>query len=330
MYTTGNKKKLNMLILEILKEYSGEDKPIRQKEIKKKIEELYGLECDRRTVKNNIDSLIDMGYEIDYDKGYRLKGREFDDSELRILIDLVLFSKTIPKHEVKNLVDKLKGLSNQDFSKNTSRARILPVMDIPIKNQAIYALNEINLAIADKHKIEFIYNDVGTDFKLHPKRNKPDKVSPYEIVINNGRFYLICNYEKHDNIAHIRIDRMTNIKILEKEEIKPQSKIPELKKNFDLHTHMAEHFYMFGGESVYAKIKTSTNMMGNLTDWFGNFKIIEDKDGQIIIMVKCNRMALRIWALQYGPYAEVLEPEDLREEIKDDIAEMYKKYNVEK
>ena len=42
--------------------------------------------------------------------------------------------------------------------------------------------------------------------------------------------------------------------------------------------------------------------------------------------VNCNEKAMRFWALQYGPYIEVLEPESLRNQIKESIAGMSKKY----
>ena len=35
---------------------------------------------------------------------------------------------------------------------------------------------------------------------------------------------------------------------------------------------------------------------------------------------------MRYWALQYGPYVEVLEPESLRDQLKADVAGMYEKY----
>ncbi|MBR1374295.1 WYL domain-containing protein, partial [bacterium] len=37
--------------------------------------------------------------------------------------------------------------------------------------------------------------------------------------------------------------------------------------------------------------------------------------------------AMRFWALQHGPYVEVLEPAELREEIKESVNEMWEKYN---
>ena len=95
MYATGNKKMLNMLILEILRKYSDEDHALTQQEIIKLLDHNYGMECDRRSVKNNVLSLKEMGYDISMEKGYKLLSRDFDDAELRILIDSVLFSKSI-------------------------------------------------------------------------------------------------------------------------------------------------------------------------------------------------------------------------------------------
>ena len=91
MYATGNKKMLNILILDILREYTDEKHSLTQQEIIRLLDKNYGMTCDRRSVKNNILSLKELGYDISMDKGYRLLSREFDDAELRILIDSVLF-----------------------------------------------------------------------------------------------------------------------------------------------------------------------------------------------------------------------------------------------
>ena len=54
MYDTANKKMLNMLILDILKEYSDENHKLTQKEIIRLLKANYDMECDRRSVKNNV------------------------------------------------------------------------------------------------------------------------------------------------------------------------------------------------------------------------------------------------------------------------------------
>ena len=327
MYATGNKKMLNMLILEILRKYTDEDHSLTQQKIIKLLDMNYGMECDRRSVKNNILYLKELGYDISMEKGYRLLSREFDDSELRILIDSVLFSKSISTKQSKELIEKIRSLASNYFNVKVSHVSNLPELNRTINKQAMYSLDAINDAIANKKKISFIYNQIGSDFKLHPKREEPYIVNPYQIVANNGKFYLISNYDKYDNVAHFRIDKMTDVRIL-KDKVKPMNKVPELEKGLNLPKHMAEHFYMFSGKSVSAKIKTTEDMMSELVDWFGtDFKILEKNTDSICIRVTCNQDALRYWALQYGPYVEIIEPVELRESLREDVKKMFEKYS---
>ena len=326
MYATGNKKMLNMLILEILRTYSDEQHALTQQEIIKLLDKNYGMKCDRRSVKSNVESLKELGYDISMDKGYRLLSREFDDAELRILIDSVLFSKSISTRQAKSLIEKIRGLASRYFNAKVSHVSNLPELNRTINKQAMYSLDVINDAISEKKKISFIYNVMGTDFKLHPKREEPYIVNPYQIVANNGKFYLIGNYDKYDNVTHFRIDKMTDVKMLS-EKMKPMNKVPELEKGLNLPKHMAEHIYMFGGKSVPVKIKTTADMMSELTDWFGkDFSIMKQEGDEITIRVVCNQEAMRYWALQYGPYVEIIEPESLREKLLNDAAGMAEKY----
>ena len=324
---TGNKRLLNMYILNILREFSDENHALTQQDILKQLESDYDVICDRRTVKAYVDEWIELGWDIVYDKGYKLISREFDDAELRILIDSILFSKSISTRQAQTLIKKLQGFASKYFNAKVSHVCNLPDLNRTVNRQAMYALGIINDAISAKKKIEFIYNEMGTDFKLHPKRKDPYVVNPYQIVANNGKFYLIANYDKYDNVVHFRIDKMKEIKCLN-ESIKPRSEVPELANGLNLPKHMAEHIYMFSGESVWAEIKTTPDMMGELVDWFGkDFKIEQKEDGYIIIRVKCNGNALRYWALQYGPYVEILKPVKLREQLKQDAENMYRKYS---
>jgi predicted DNA-binding transcriptional regulator YafY len=329
MYGTANKKMLNMLILEILRTYTDENHAVSQQEILKLLEKDYGMECDRRSVKNNIVYLKELGYDISMEKGYRLLTREFDDAELRILIDSVLFSKAISTRQAQGLIDKLRGLASKYFKAKVSHVSNLPFLMRTDNKQMMYSLDTINDAIAEKKKISFYHNEVGTDFKLHHSKEWVRIANPYQIVANNGRFYLICNYDRYDNVTHIRIDKMTDVKMLD-EPVKPMKKVPELAGGLNLPKHMAEHVYMFNGASVSVKLKATRKTMGELVDWFGkDFKILGQDDEYLTIRLNCNEKAMRYWALQYGPYVEVLEPESLRNQLREDTAGMYEKYAKE-
>lgn len=327
MYATGNKKMLNMLILDILKEYSDEEHKLTQQEIMRLLKVNRGVECDRRSVKNNVLCLIESGYDIAMEDGYYLQSRKFEDAELRMLIDSVLFSKNLTQNQAKILIDKLKSLGNKYFSAKVTHICNLPDLHYADNKQLWYALDTINDAIAEEKKISFIYNSYGKDFKLHRKREKPYIVNPYQLVANNGRYYLIGNYDKYDNVSHYRLDKMTDVEVLD-EKVKAKDKVIEFAQGYNLPKHMAEHFYMFSGTSVRVKLRASESMMNELVDWFGKDFIIQKSDvaETIEITVKCNENAMFYWALQYGTHVEVLAPDSLRKRIKEAIEGMNKKY----
>ena len=328
MFATGNKKMLNMLILDILEQYSDEDHHLTQQDIIRHLRAQYGMECDRRSVKNNIDALKELGYDIETNnKGAFLAGRKFDNAELRLMIDSVLFSKGISQKRAKDLIGKLKELGGRHFSAKVKHVCNLPELQHTDNKHTMYALDALNDAIDKRRKVSFVYNSYGTDFQLHPRRKEPYIVNPYQIVANNGRYYLIANYDKYDNIAHFRIDRMTSVCMLD-EKRKPVSQVTDFKNGFSLPRHMAEHIYMFSGKSVNVRMKAKKHLMNELVDWFGkDFKIRKEYEDEMLIDVKCNATAMYFWALQYGPYVEVLEPAELREEIKRSIAAMNEKYS---
>lgn len=326
MYATGTKKMLILLILKILEEYSDEDHHLTQQEIIKLLKLNYDMDCDRRSVKSNILSLKEMGYDIDMTSGYFLAERKFENVELRMLIDSVLFSKTIGTRQAKVLIEKLKSMGNRYFQAKVSHVSNLPELQHTDNKQVLYALDCLNDAIDRGRKVSFIYNSYGTDFKLHPRKDEPYVVNPYQMVANNGRYYLIGNYDKYDNISHYRLDRMTKVRIME-EKRKPVSEIGELDGRLNLPKHMAEHMYMFSGRSVDVIIVAEKHLMSELVDWFGKrFHILEENDDIIKIRVRCNESAMQYIALQYGSYMEVLSPESLRTQISEDVWKMAKKY----
>ena len=328
MYTTGNKKMLNMLILDILKEYTDEEHRLTQQDIIKILRRNYDMDCDRRSVKNNILCLIDLGYEINMENGYYLEERELEDSELRVLIDSVLFSKTLSATQAKRLIKKLEKFGNRYFASKVSHVSNTPTLTRTENKQVLYTVNAINDAIDEKKKIRFHYNRYGTDLKLHDQ-GREYVVNPYQMIAANGHYYLLGNYDKYDDISYYRIDKMTDVEILE-EKVKPMKDVQGLENGLDLPKHMAEHVYMFCGESVSVKLRCTKGTIDSLVDWFGRDVRILSKDGgkdMIVARVKCNYDAMFYWALQYGPYVEVLEPQTLRDELREAILMMADKYS---
>lgn len=323
----AGKKNLNILILKILEEYTDEEHPIQQQEVVRVLKQCYDIEVDRRSVKNNINTLLEMDYDITVDsKGYRLMTRTLDDTDLRVLIDSVLFSKSVSKKQSKSIIEKLIGMSNKYFAPKVSHVTSLSNLSHTENKMVLYTVEAINEAISKNRKISFTYYKYGTDFKLHPKNDITYVVTPFQMVACNSYYYLVANYDKYDDISHYRIDKMGDVKILE-DKAKKKKEVKGMEQGFDLPKHMAEHIYMYSGENAHAVIKADRYIFDELVDWFGkDFRIISENEEEIVIRVNCNEQALFYWAMQYGTCAEIVEPESLRDQVRNAAMEMIEKY----
>lgn len=326
MYGTGTKKMLNMLILDILKEYSDSEHRLLQQDIIDLLQSNYGMECERRAIKSNVVSLQEMGYDIVADKGYYLRTRDFSDAELRLLIDSVFTSPAITNKEAHSLVEKLERYANRFFKSHVSHIHSMASGKNAENQNVMKSIETIDDAISKGKKISFSYLQYGIDFKLHPKRNIRYVVSPYQMVSNRGKYFLLANNDEHDDMSHYRLDRITDVEILN-DARKPIKTIKGFEKGLNISLHLAEHVYMFSGESIHVKLKTNENIMDNLIDSFGHdFRVTLAEEPDIIVNLKCNPNAFFYWAMQYGEKIEVLEPESMRERIKKVAYKIYKKY----
>ena len=319
MYPYGlqDKKALNMLILEILEQYTDSDHPLTQMEIVDLLEKNYGVPCTRQTVKNNLMLLGEMGYEISMEGGIYLMSRQFENAELRMLIDSVLFSRTLSGKQAKRLIEKLTGLGNKYFRAKVKHVCHLPKLIHSDNKQVLLNLDVLNDAIEQERKVSFTYNSYGKDFQLHPRRKEPYIVNPYQMVANQGRYYLLCSYDASNRLSHYRLDYMTKLEMLDAK-VEPMDQMEDFVQGYSLSKHMEEHIYMFSGPSVQVKMRVSEYMIGALIDWFGKkFRIVQEEADKLIVSVACNENAMKYWALQYGQYAEILEPESLRDDIRE-------------
>lgn len=323
------KKLLIVNILDILKRYTDFEHKLHQQEIIAILERDYNMTCERKAVARNLSILSEWDcYDIEYDKGWYMN-HEFDDTELRLIIDSIIFSKHIPLNMCTRLIEKIKGLSNKYFSARV--ANITPLYENRIENKQIsFILEILDEAIRDKKQVEFTYNEFGADKKLHPRKTAEGKerrytINPIRIAATNGRYYLICNNDKYDSIANYRIDKITAIKLLNTP-AKDYKKIKGMEQGLNLPKHLAEHIYMFSGESIPVTFRVHNSAIGDVIDWFGADTLFKDEGEYSAVTVMVNRRAMLYWAMQYAEKVEVLSPQSLRDEIKDSLQNALKKY----
>ena len=351
MYTTQSKKLLIMNILDVLRRYTDADHRLSQREIADILRREYEMKADRKAIRRNILDLIDFGYEIEYSESVRmmpnpktgeleetyiLSGfyllRDFTDAELRLLIDGLLFSKHIPYNQCKELVEKLEKLSNQYFKAHVRHIHTMPET-LPQNPGLFLAIELLDEAITHGRKVSFSYLEYGTDKKQH-RRLRPDGtvreyvVSPYQMAAKEGKYYLICNYDKYDDISNYRIDRITDVKVLE-EPVKPFETLTGADgQRLDLAKYMAEHIYMYSSEKTQVKFRISKDWVSDIIDTFGmDVRFSDETEDQVTVTARVNEMAMKQFAKSYAPDVMVLEPERLREEIKAEAEKTWKAYS---
>ena len=324
-----DKKMAMFYILDILKEYSDKDHLLTQKDIINKLYDNYLIEIERKTISSTIELLIEYGYDIVKieRKGYYLNEREFDENEIKYLIDAVYSSKSIPGSNAKNISKKLYSLLSKYEQKDFSYLYKSTEINRSSNNEIFLNIELINEAIKLNKKISFIYLSYDENGNLSERRNGYRYiVSPYFLVNNFNKYYLICNIPWFDNHANYRLEYMKDIKILD-EDIKPYKDVETLGEKFDITKHINDHIYMFGGNVINSKIEIlNKEGITYVIDWFGNNAKIYKDDGKLYANIKSNDNAFFFWALQYQEHIKILSPDSMVEKIKNTLVESLKKY----
>ena len=339
------KKMMILNILEVLKHHSDDDHRLTQKDIISYLQNDYNMSADRKAIKRNLLNLLDCDeYQVECDSEERQMANgeteivcsdwyllhDFTVPELRLIIDSLLFSRQIPSQQKHQLIEKLEKLQSEYFKSHMRHIEPMPHKE-PENKDLFYTIEILDEAIIESRQVSFEYGAYGADLVLHSKLDEDGKprrylINPVQIVASNGRYYLICNNDRYDNLANYRLDKILNIEKLETPRKKNEA-IPELKNGLSLPQHMAEHIYMFSGESTKVGFETTTAHMGDVVDWCGSDIRIEDLgEDRLRIFVMVNKDAMRHWVLQYGKAVKVVSPASFVQDIEEDIRELAKKY----
>ena len=91
--------------------------------------------------------------------------------------------------------------------------------------------------------------------------------------------------------------------------------------------HMAEHLYMFSGESIPVTFRMKKHILNDVIDWFGTEITFSDEtEVEVTARVTVNWHAMRHWALQYCRHVRILTPNDLANQVQQDLAEALDHY----
>lgn len=344
------KKMLIVFILDVLRKYSDAEHTLSQKDILEILDREYDMKAERKSVKRNLQDLKDMGYDIRYKESVRMTtdpktgkkeesmltsdyylAREFTDAELRLLIDSILFSRHIPEDECEQLADKLCGLSNKYFRSHVRHISRSAEAQ-PQSPELFRTISVLDEAINKTRKVRFAYLDYGTDKKLHKKKNEDGTVreylvSPYQMATKDGNYYLICNYDRYDDISNYRVDRIADIEMTD-EVIKPFDKLKGSDgRRLDLAEYMNEHIYMYSSGNVRARFRIVKEMISDVIDIFGtDVRFLNSDKDHVEVYARVNERAMFQFAKNYAPDVLVLSPDSLVEKVREDAKKVMEAY----
>jgi predicted DNA-binding transcriptional regulator YafY len=145
-----------------------------------------------------------------------MANHRFENWELKVLIDAIVSAEFLTDSDIAAITAKIRGLASSDSARLLTR--VTPVNhqvkadEMLVKSHIDYLLE----AVRRMNKVEFQYQ--YTDAEMKKKRHKDDffyVVSPYALTWQDDHYYLIGNRDKYDNLSTYRLDRMTNLAILD-------------------------------------------------------------------------------------------------------------------
>lgn len=342
---------LSYLIIEVLKRHSsekaqGDTHPLNRTEILGFLQKDYGHLSEEITAKKVRRAVEEMAAQEAvlpeqcrmlrfHRKNGRITGywtaNDISDPELKYLIDCVVYGNIINTQNAQSLAKRLQGLSGKNLYNLTPYAsgafgsqKYLPDIDV-LEN-----VNVIMRAQMKQVKIKFRLNVFDAkDGRIVLSPVKEHIVSPIEIVLHSGRYYLVAAYNDGDKLYFFRVDLMDRIRLLKGKKAKKMDDFAQL-KDFQRSSFMLRHPVMYGGREKWFKLRVERAHFTQVVDTFSSaLKILPGSDtgDTIDVEVYASEEAMRLWLLQYGDIVEALDIDsELAAKLQRSIEILQKKY----
>ena len=319
-------KKLALLrILQILEDETDKGHPYTQAQIIKRLSEKYDITVERKAVGRNLSLLKEAGFGIENTKaGSFFDDRTFEQSELRLLVDSILCSRYINKKHSEDLIEKIVALGGKNFKSHVKHIYSVGKWSKSDNIEFFYNIEIADEAIETAKQITFHYNKFDETARL--KKTYCQIVSPYQMILHNQRYYLMAYNEYWKNMAFYRMDKITDVEILDKPQT-PIRSVPGYKNGIDYKDLATSRPYLYADKAEKIVVACDKALMDDVVDWFGNgVSVRKGNEGQIVVTLYASKDAMLYWALQYGRRAKVLEPADLVQKIKQTLEDVLKSY----
>ena len=268
-------------------------------------------------------------------KGFYVRQRKFEVADMRLLAECVYAAKFIAEGQAKRLVDVVCEFVSEE---QAQRIRHNAFLADRVKTDNRGVLNNIaaiNEAMSrhldgephtpEKITFQYLKYMVG-DMSKQVERRKGARytISPFQLLINDGNYYLLAFDDYAKEMRTYRVDRMKDIRFTGE----PRDGEDEFKE-IDLKTYTKRVFSMYGGEQKLVEIRFINPLLDAVVDRFGTKDVqyvkVDDKHFSVTAKVEISDQFFG-WILGFGKKAKLMYPEAVIDQFKaymDKIREMY-------
>ena len=323
MSTTSDRKKRPICLYKILYKYTDEENSITMGEILERLRSDYGIDAERKSIYDDLRVLEALGADIDLrvgsgsDTGYRLLSREFELSQLKLLVDTVQSSRFLTENKSRELIEKISALASKHQGAELKRHVYISGRVKSENREIFYNIDLINRAINEKRKIRFRY------FNMNEKKEKVFKrdggyytLSPWEMTVSEEKYYLIAYDSEAETFKHFRVDKMTGCEISDE----PAFCSELINQGEDVAEYTGRMFGMFGsGRDELVVLRVPASLAGVMIDRFGSsVNMIPEKEGYFTIAVKvCISRQFYGWIFGLSGDIRILSPKRAAKEYED-------------
>ncbi len=325
----GENQKLKMLyIVQLFSRETDDAHKLTMPEIIAKLA-AEGVNADRKTLYQDFDELRRFGFDIISEKEgrnyyYYLGSRDFELPELKLLVDSVQSSKFITDKKSGQLIKKLESLVSKYEGSQLHRQVIIAGRVKTMNESIYYNVDKIHAAIGADRQIRFKYFDWNLKKEMEPRYGgRWYQLSPWALMWDDEKYYLVAYDSKHETIIHYRVDKMTQIGILDE-----KREGHEAFRQFNIAHYTNTLFGMYAGDETKVTIEAENRLVSVFIDRFGKDIIIapvDDDHFRTTVTVAVSKQFFG-WIMAIDGDVKVVAPNTVVEQLKAEIERLAEKY----
>lgn len=262
-------------------------------------------------------------------KGFIIEEEFFNDGQLQLLIDSIIFNPNLDKKSAEEMVDKLSLLSS---SKQIKRLNIENKNNNSLSYDLLLNLTTIIKAINNHRNIAFKYvsydiidDQLSEVYHVNGNKNSETYViSPYKLILRGSNYYLIGYFSKRKNSLSVyRVDRIRMVR-------NHNSNYEEIREQYDIVKEIDRNVNMyFSKDRIDLKIRFNQKILKEVVNQFGkDILVSKGYDGKVEAVIKNVALSdgLIGWLMMLQTNVQVLLPLGLKEIVKKRLKLMLRMY----